>query len=96
KIDRVTGDYKADRVWQIVSEDEDLIDYSKELYEDVVQEKCYNVKAGDVMREPVEIKEYGRIAATIAKQILMKKIKNFEIEKSARFYQNKIGDIVYG
>ncbi|MDE4988652.1 transcription termination/antitermination protein NusA, partial [Francisella tularensis subsp. holarctica] len=50
----------------------------------------------DVMREPGEIKEYGRIAATMAKQILMKKITNFEREKSARFYQNKIGDIVYG
>lgn len=96
KIDRVTGDFKADRVWYIVSEDEDLIDYSKELYEDVAQEKGYNVKAGDVIRESVEVKEYGRIAATMAKQILMKKIKNFEREKTARFYQSKIGDIVYG
>ncbi|MDE4970058.1 NusA N-terminal domain-containing protein, partial [Francisella tularensis] len=64
KIDRVTGDFKADPVWHIVSEDEDLIDNSKELYEDVVKEKGYNVKAGDVLREPVEIKEYRRIAAT--------------------------------
>ena len=96
KIDRITGDFKADRVWHIVSEDEDLIDYSKELYEDVAQEKGYNVKAGDVIRESVEIKGYGCIAATMAKQILMKKIKNFEREKTARFYQNKIGDIVYG
>ncbi|ASG68824.1 transcription termination/antitermination protein NusA [Francisella halioticida] len=95
-IDRVTGDFTANRVWHIVSEDEDLIDYSKELYEDVAQEKGYNVKAGDVIREPVEVKEYGRIAATMAKQILMKKIKNFEKEKTAKIYQGKIGDIVYG
>lgn len=95
-IDRVTGEFKADRVWHIVSENEDLIDYSKELYEDVAQEKGYNVKAGDVIREAVEVKEYGRIAATMAKQILMKKIKNFEREKTAKIYQEKIGDIVYG
>ncbi|MDE5020758.1 transcription termination/antitermination protein NusA, partial [Francisella tularensis subsp. holarctica] len=44
----------------------------------------------------VLIKEYWRIAATMAKQILMKKIKHIEREKSARYYQNKIGDIVYG
>lgn len=95
-IDRVTGDFTADRVWHIVSENEDLIDYSKELYEDVAQEKGYDVKAGDVIREPVEVDGYGRIAATMAKQILMKKIKNFEREKTAKIYQEKIGDIVYG
>jgi N utilization substance protein A len=95
-IDRVTGEFTADRVWHIVSENEDLIDYSKELYEDVAQEKGYNVKAGDVIREPVEVDGYGRIAATMAKQILMKKIKNFEKEKTAKIYQEKIGDIVYG
>lgn len=95
-IDRVTGEFKADRVWHIVSEDEDLIDYSRELYEDVAQEKGYDVKAGDVIRESVEVAQYGRIAATMAKQILMKKIKNFERERTAKIYQDKIGDIVYG
>lgn len=96
KIDRVTGDYLADRVWHIVSEDEDLIDYSRELYEDVAREKGYDVKAGDVIREPVETKVFGRIAATMAKQILMKKIKNFERERAAKVYLEKIGDIAYG
>jgi N utilization substance protein A len=96
QIDRVTGDYTADRVWHIVSEDEDLIDYARELYEDVAREKGYDVKAGDVIREPVETKVFGRIAATMAKQILMKKIKNFEREKAARIYQEKVGEIVYG
>ena len=96
QIDRVTGDYTADRVWHIVSEDEDLIDYSRELYEDVAREKGYDVKAGDVIREPVEIKAFGRIAATMAKQILMKKIKNFERERTAIIYQEKVGEIVYG
>ncbi len=89
QIDRVTGDYTADRVWHIVSEDEDLIDYARELYEDVAREKGYDVKAGDVIREPVETKVFGRIAATMAKQILMKKIKNFERERTARIYQEK-------
>lgn len=96
QIDRVTGDYLADRVWHIVSEDEDLIDYSRELYEDVAREKGYDVKAGDVIREPVETKVFGRIAATMAKQILMKKIKNFERERAAKVYLDKIGDIAYG
>ena len=96
QIDRVTGDYTADRVWHIVSEDEDLIDYARELYEDVAREKGYDVKAGDVIREPVETKIFGRIAATMAKQILMKKIKNFERERTARIYQEKVGEIVYG
>ncbi|APC97605.1 transcription termination factor NusA [Francisella frigiditurris] len=95
-IDRNTGEYTADRVWHIVPEDRDLIDYSKELYEDVAREKGYDVSAGDVIREPVEAAEFGRIAATTAKQILMKKIKNFEREKTARVYKEKIGSIVYG
>ncbi|AJC48297.1 transcription termination/antitermination protein NusA [Allofrancisella guangzhouensis] len=96
KINRITGEFKADRVWHIVSEDQDLIDYSKELYEDVAREKGYNVVAGDIIRESVEVKEFGRIAAAVAKQILMKKIKNFERERTARTYQDKIGDVVYG
>ncbi|MDE5033738.1 hypothetical protein NAI60_09900 [Francisella tularensis subsp. holarctica] len=32
------------------------------------------------MREPVEIKAYGRISATMAKQILLQNIKNFDSE----------------
>lgn len=85
KIDRVTGDYLADRVWHIVSEDEDLIDYSRELYEDVAREKGYDVKAGDVIREPVETKVFGRIAATMAKQILMKKSKILKERERQKF-----------
>ncbi|MFC4892981.1 transcription termination factor NusA [Pseudofrancisella aestuarii] len=95
-IDRNTGEYTADRVWHIVPEDRDLIDYSKELYEDVAREKGYDVSAGDVIRESVKAADFGRIAATTAKQILMKKIKNFEREKTARVYKEKIGSIVYG
>jgi N utilization substance protein A len=95
-IDRETGEYTADRVWHIVSEDEDLIDYDKELYEDVAIENGYDVKAGDVIREAVEVQPFGRIAATMAKQILMKRIKNFEREKAAKEYQQKLGEIVYG
>ena len=95
-IDRISGDYKAERVWHVVPEDQEEIDYSKDLYEDIAREKGYDVKAGDTIRESVQAAEFGRIAATTAKQILTKKIKNFEREKAARDYSEKVGSIVYG
>lgn len=95
-IDRHTGDYKAERVWHVVPEDQEEIDYTRDLYEDVAIEKGYDVVAGDVIREEVKAADFGRIAATTAKQILTKKIRNFEREKTANIYLDKLGTIVYG
>ena len=95
-IDRATGEFTANRVWEIVPEDQEEIDFSKQLYDDVAIEKGYDVVVGDIVKEPVEINDFGRIAASTAKQVLMKKIRFFEKEKTASIYKQKIGEIVYG
>ena len=95
-IDRDSGEILTDRIWTIVSEDEDLIDYSIELYEDVAKEKGYDVKVDDVIKERIESVSFGRIAATTAKQVLMKKIRTYERKRTSNIYRDKIGTIVFG
>ncbi|MDA0911062.1 MAG: transcription termination factor NusA [Proteobacteria bacterium] len=96
KIDRKTGDYETYRQWQIVDEDHEIENYAAELYVDVAQEKGHNVVVGDVLLEPVESVEFGRIAAMTAKQIIMQKVRDEERRLMVAKFRDKVGKIVYG
>ena len=96
KIDRKTGDYEAFRQWAVVDEDHEIENYAAELYVDVAQEKGHDVKIGDILTEPVESVEFGRIAAMTAKQIIMQKVRDEERRIMVSKFRDKVGKIVYG
>ncbi len=95
-IDRKTGDYQTFRRWQVVDEDHDVTNYAAEFFVDVAQEKGYDVQVGDIIEEEIPSIEFGRIAATTAKQIIIQKVRAAEKQRMIENYANKIGQIVYG
>ena len=51
-------------------------------------------KVGDILEEPVNIKDFGRMAANQAKQILNQNIKNYEKENSFAYFKNMENEMI--
>ncbi|WP_119342884.1 transcription termination factor NusA [Facilibium subflavum] len=95
-IDRKTGEYDTFRQWEIVDEDHFIENYAAELYVDVAREKGHDVNVGDILEEPLESIEFGRIAAMTAKQVIMQKVREEEKRLMVERFTDKVGKIVYG
>ena len=95
-IDRKTGQYDTFRQWQIVAEDSTIENHDAELYVDIIKEKGLDLNVGDVFEEPVESIEFGRIAAMLAKQVIMQKVREEEKRLMVKKFKDKIDKIIYG
>ncbi|MBN2207889.1 MAG: transcription termination/antitermination protein NusA [Candidatus Coatesbacteria bacterium] len=51
---------------------------------------------GDMVRMPKEVKDFGRIAAQIAKQVIMQKVREAEKEAVQSEYGDRVGEMVTG
>ena len=51
-------------------------------------------KVGDILEEPVNIKEFGRMAASQAKQIFNQNMKNYEKENSFQYFKNMENEMI--
>ncbi len=80
EIDRETGEYQAWRCWQIVPDDEHEFPDSQIAWTDA-QVSHPGLQIGDVVREPLEAVEFGRIGAQAAKQVILQRIRDAEREQ---------------
>jgi N utilization substance protein A len=95
-IDHATGDYETFRQWTVV-EDREPKDYlGKEMPLTEAQKLDPELTVGDVIEEPTESIDFGRIAAQQAKQIILREIRQAERDEVAKQYQDKIGTLVIG
>lgn len=99
-IDRKSGRYETFRQWMVVP---DLTDENPELEFPESQitlsdakKKSKDVEAGDVIEEPMESVEFGRIAAQSAKQVILKKVREAEHENVAEEFRKKKGQLIIG
>src|SRR5262245_30153492 len=77
EIDRKTGDYDTFRYWTVTDDEEEVAEFpgkyilltvaNQQLEGDDSKESA-ELSAGDVVEEPIESVEFGRIAAQQAKQ----------------------------
>jgi N utilization substance protein A len=96
-IDRNTGDYQTFRRWIVMADDAELENPAAELNLSQAQARGEEeVQAGDVIEEPMDSIEFGRIAAQTAKQVIVQKVREAERAKTADAFSNKIGDILNG
>ena len=79
-IDRETGDYESYRRWTVVP-DEDHEEPAHQLAITDAVERDPNLKLGDVVEEPLEPVDFGRIGAQAAKQVILQKIRDAEREQ---------------
>src|SRR5438270_4673789 len=80
-INRETGDYETFRRWTIVP-DEEHEEPARQIAITDAAERDPELELGDIVEEPLEPVEFGRIGAQAAKQVILQKIRDAEREQS--------------
>ena len=99
-IDRDSGEYETFRTWEVVEfenlseEEEPNPDAQYSLEE--AQEIKSGSAIGDILEEPVESVEFGRIAAQAAKQVIVQKVREAERSQIVEAYLPRISELVSG
>lgn len=94
-IDRVTGDIDV-YMRKIVVSDEDVMDEYGELTLDEAHEIDPKYQLGDVIENRVTPRDFGRIAAQTAKQVVVQRIREAERGMIYDDYSNRQGEIITG
>src|SRR5262250_1310451 len=79
-IDRETGDYESFRRWTVVP-DEEHEEPAHQIAITDAADRDPELRLGDVVEEPLEPVEFGRIGAQAAKQVILQKIRDAEREQ---------------
>ncbi|OAQ20486.1 transcription termination factor NusA [Thermosulfurimonas dismutans] len=87
------GKIEVYRLYEVV---EEVHNPEKEISLAEARKKNASVRVGDTIGEPVNIKDLGRIAAQLTKQILTQKIRGAEKELIYQEYKDKVGQVVSG
>lgn len=93
KIDRKTGEYDTFRFWTVVEDHDHEMPACQDAISDLDPEQW---KVGDVREEQIASIEFGRIAAQIAKQVIVQKIREAERALIADAYATRVGELIYG
>ena len=93
EIDRKTGDYRTFRQWEVVADEDHEMPACQDAISDLDPEQW---SIGDIRELEVESIDFGRIAAQIAKQVIVQKIREAERALVADAYEAKVGELIYG
>lgn len=93
KIDRKTGEYDTFRFWTVVEDYDHEMPACQDAISDLDPEQW---KVGDVREQQIPSIEFGRIAAQIAKQVIVQKIREAERALIADAYSTRVGELIYG
>ncbi|MDH5189796.1 MAG: transcription termination factor NusA [Gammaproteobacteria bacterium] len=96
EIDRKTGDYNTFRRWQVIDDTVEMEFPDAQIYHDIALEQIEDIEVGDYIEEPIESVEFGRIAAQIAKQVIVQKVRDAERAQIVDAYKDRIGELVMG
>ena len=94
-INRQNGNYETFRCWTVVPEEE-LVNPAAQLTVQEAQERKPGAQVGDIIEEPIESIEFGRIAAQTAKQVIVQKVREAERAQVVDAYRGKVGEIIFG
>jgi N utilization substance protein A len=92
-IDRQTGDYQVYHRRTVVSDDEEITDSKLEIAK---KDAGSRYEPGDFYDEVVTPRDFGRIAAQTAKQVIVQRIREAERDTVYNTYSAKLHDIVLG
>ena len=93
KIDRKTGDYDTFRYWTVVADEDHEMPACQDAISDVDPAQY---ALGDERLEQIPSIEFGRIAAQMAKQVIIQKIREAERAIIADEFEPRIGELIYG
>jgi transcription termination/antitermination protein NusA len=93
ELNSETGEYKTFRTWEVVSE-EDFEAPDRQISETDERVAGGELSIGDVIEEPMDSVEFGRIAAQAAKQVIVQKVREAERRLVVENYQDRIGQLI--
>ena len=94
-IDRESGEYDTFRTWKVVNyEDEEEPSIETMYNVEEAQEIKPGAVLGDILEEPVESVDFGRIAAQTAKQVIVQKVREAERALIVEAYQPRMNELV--
>jgi N utilization substance protein A len=76
--------------------DEDFEEPGMQLTLDQGQERDPQINIGDMIEDKIESVEFGRIAAQIAKQVIVQKVREAERAQVVDAYRDRLGEIISG
>jgi len=97
EVDRHTGEFKTFRQWQVIEDGEEFVDddgtmFDAELH--IYQADANGLEVDAFVEEPMEALEFGRIAAQIAKQVIIQKVREAERTVVVDNYSQRVGEVV--
>ena len=93
EIDQETGEYQTFRCWTIIDEEEYENPEAEILTTD---DRAKDLEINDVIKEPVDSVEFGRIGAQAAKQVILQKVREAEREQILNDFLAKDEKLVSG
>jgi N utilization substance protein A len=94
-IDRHTGDYETFRRWKVVADDQ-LAALGTEFTTEEALEEDPALKVGDIHEIRIENVEFGRIAAQLAKQVIVQRVREAERAQVVEQYKDRLGQLIHG
>jgi len=91
---KLNPEKKAIKIYSVRSVVEEVADPEKEISVEEAREIKKTYKAGDVVSVEIISKNFGRIAAQTAKQILMQKLREIEHENTVNEFEDKEGELM--
>lgn len=97
-INKKTGEIKGYSYLTVVKK----YDEEEENYEDVqillkdAKKKVPDIKEGETIEEEIILKDFGRVAAAAAKQILVQKVREAERQSVMSEFEDKEGELLVG
>lgn len=94
-IDPKTGDYTTVRRWLVVPDTETGLENPRsEMTFSAADSLEPGIELGGFIEESVESVEFGRIAAQIAKQVIMQRLRSAKREQIMQDYEARVGELL--
>ncbi|MHB1544356.1 MAG: transcription termination factor NusA [Gammaproteobacteria bacterium] len=95
-INRLSGDYESYRRWLVVPEEQEEFDENTDIRLADAQKRTPDIAVGAHVEEPLSSIPFGRIAAQVAKQVIVQKVREAERARIIEAYRDRVGQLVSG
>lgn len=96
KINRQTGDHSGKRRWLVVPDEAGLQEPERQELLSDARDVNPDIKVGDYIEQDLEIEDFGRIGAQVAKQAILQRIRDAEREQLLNEFLERGDSIVSG
>ena len=97
EVDRHSGEFKTFRRWLVIEDGEDFVDDDGEKFDPelhIYQAEANGLAVDSYLEKPMESIEFGRIAAQVAKQVIIQKVREAERTVVVENYSDRVGEVV--